>query len=313
MFLKTLGEACGRTGWRVHAWVLMRNHYHLVLETGEANLVAGMQWLQNTYTRRFNSRHQQWGRLFGDRYKAVVVEGSGYYYETLLDYVHLNPVRAWLINPQAGQSVIEFPWSSVAGGYALRPGQRPDWLAAESGLAVFGYADTAAGRRNWVERLDRRAKSEQSEKCGVPEQAEEADGRCSNLRRGWYWGSQAFAERLLKLGEAVLKRKRHRSYRGTQESRAHAESDARHLMREGMAAAGLNTKMMQELPGSDVRKVAIASLIWERTIVSMKWIAENLSMRSPANASQQIRRHRKNPPNLPKALNQWIIQSRNVA
>jgi REP element-mobilizing transposase RayT len=93
-FLKTLGEACGMTGWRVHAWVLMSNHYHLLIETPEANLVGGMQWLQNTYTRRFNLRHRLWGRLFGDRYKAVLVEGAGYYYETLLDYLHLNPMRA---------------------------------------------------------------------------------------------------------------------------------------------------------------------------------------------------------------------------
>jgi len=94
-FVQTLGEACGMTGWRVHAWVLLSNHYHLMLETPEANLVAGMQWLQNTLTRRFNVRHRAWGRVFGDRYKAVLVEGGQrFYYETLMDYIHLNPVRA---------------------------------------------------------------------------------------------------------------------------------------------------------------------------------------------------------------------------
>jgi putative transposase len=120
LFLKTLGEVCAMTGWRVHAWVLMSNHYHLFLETPEANLVAGMQWLQNSYTRRFNTRHRVWGRLFGDRYKAVVVEGKGaYYYETLLDYIHLNPVRAKLVRPRRGQSVLDYKWSSVALGHAL--------------------------------------------------------------------------------------------------------------------------------------------------------------------------------------------------
>ncbi|MEM8569059.1 MAG: transposase, partial [Bacteroidota bacterium] len=68
LFLETLGEACGQTGWRVHAWVLMDNHYHLVIETPEANLVAGMKWLQNTYTRRFNAAHKLWGHVFGGRY-----------------------------------------------------------------------------------------------------------------------------------------------------------------------------------------------------------------------------------------------------
>jgi REP element-mobilizing transposase RayT len=67
LFYQTPGEACERTGWRVHAWVLMSNHYHLMVETPEANLVAGMRWLQNTYTRRHNCRHRLWGGLFGDR------------------------------------------------------------------------------------------------------------------------------------------------------------------------------------------------------------------------------------------------------
>jgi hypothetical protein len=61
-----------------------------------------MKWLQNAYTRRFNVRHGQWGRLFGDRYKSVLVEGEGYYYQTLMDYIHLNPARARLTNPLAG-------------------------------------------------------------------------------------------------------------------------------------------------------------------------------------------------------------------
>jgi REP element-mobilizing transposase RayT len=70
-FLATLAEACGMTGWRVHAWVLMSNHYHLFIETPEPNLVAGMKWLQNANTRRFDVRHRKWGRLFGDRYSRA--------------------------------------------------------------------------------------------------------------------------------------------------------------------------------------------------------------------------------------------------
>lgn len=312
-FLRALGEACGMTGWRVHAWVLMSNHYHVLLETPEANLVAGMQWLQNTYTRRFNTRHGQWGRLFGDRYKAVVVEGAGYYYETLLDYIHLNPVRAGLVKLEAGQSVMDFPWSSVAGGYALRPRQRVSWLAAESGLGAFDCSDTAAGRERWVGRLDRRAQAERRDLCGVPGGREQEDARRSNLRRGWYWGSQEFAERVLKLGEALLKKTRHRSYRASHESRAHGESEARKLIGEGLAVAGLSPETLRALPGSEARKVALARLVWETTTMNMKWIAENLAMRSAANASQQIRRHRAQPPALPKILKTWINQSRNVA
>src|SRR5258708_10531543 len=128
LFLRTLGEACQRTGRRVPAWMLMSNHDHLLLETPAANLVAGMQWLQNTYTRRFNTRHRQWGRLFGDRYKAVLVEGGGYYYETLLDYIHLNPVRAGLVKAGAGQSVLGYELSSVAGGEGPVAVERAEWV-----------------------------------------------------------------------------------------------------------------------------------------------------------------------------------------
>ena len=136
LFYQTLGEACERTGWRVHAWVLMSNHYHLMVETPEANLVGGMRWLQNTYTRRHNCRHRLWGRLFGDRYKAILSEsGSGYYYCSLMDYIHLNPVRAGLVRVKRGESVRDYVWSSVAKGYAALPRRRPIWLAAEAGLA----------------------------------------------------------------------------------------------------------------------------------------------------------------------------------
>ena len=93
MFLDTLGEACSRTGWQVHAYVLMGNHYHMLLETAEANLVVGMQWLQGTYTKRFNARHREWGHLFQGRYKAIPVEPGGDYFSTLATYIHLNPVR----------------------------------------------------------------------------------------------------------------------------------------------------------------------------------------------------------------------------
>src|SRR6266852_5938423 len=69
-FLKTLGEACEKTGWQVHAYCLMSNHFHLVLETPQPNLALGMKWLLGTYTQRFNRRDRHWGHPFGVRYNA---------------------------------------------------------------------------------------------------------------------------------------------------------------------------------------------------------------------------------------------------
>ena len=70
-YLEKLQQACATHGCELHAYVLMGNHYHLFIGTPEGNLVEGMKWLQNTYTRRYNVRHRAWGRVFGDRYSRA--------------------------------------------------------------------------------------------------------------------------------------------------------------------------------------------------------------------------------------------------
>jgi putative transposase len=93
-FVETLAECCGKTGWEVQAFCLMSNHFHLVMETPKANLVAGMKWFLGTYTGRFNRRHKLFGHLFSGRYKSLIVDGSGNgYLRTVCEYVHLNPAR----------------------------------------------------------------------------------------------------------------------------------------------------------------------------------------------------------------------------
>ncbi|HEY2714054.1 MAG TPA: transposase [Chthoniobacterales bacterium] len=290
-FVQTLGEVCAMTGWRVHAWVLLGNHYHLMIETPEPNLVAGMKWLQNTITRRFNVRHRAWGRVFGDRYKAVIVEGSErFYYETLMDYIHLNPMRAGLVRPDKGQSILDYPWSSIAKGYGLPASKRVKWLAVEDGVSVFGFSDTAAGRRRMVKRLDRRAMDEGYKRCGLVALPEQVDARCSHLRRGWYWGSQSFAEKMQKLAETTLKRARSRAYRGAAVRQAHGMERAQRWLEQGLAAAGLRQEELPRLRGSDPRKVNLAQLLWRRTTVTQEWLADKLQMRSAANVSQLLRR-----------------------
>jgi REP element-mobilizing transposase RayT len=99
LFLATLEEVCQQTGWMIHAYVLMSNHYHLLLQTPEANLVAGMKWFQGAYTQRFNSMHKRRGHLFQGRYKAIPIatdpmEGGLEYFREVSTYIHLNPFRA---------------------------------------------------------------------------------------------------------------------------------------------------------------------------------------------------------------------------
>jgi|GEM_PF-62435 len=290
-FLQCVADACGKTGWKVHAWVLMDNHYHLFIQTPEANLVEGMKWLQNTVTRRFNVRHRQWGRLFGDRYKAVVVDGeSAYYYETLWDYIHLNPCRAGLVDVKQGQSVLDYPWSSLAGGYALMPHQRAKWLAAEQGLAAMGVEDTVEGRKKLVERLDKRA-AEEREQSGWVALDADADKRGSHLLRGWYWGKQGFAEKLMKVGEAAIGRNlKARSYDASPERQAHGQQKALELLDEGLRAGGFSKEELAAHRCTEPRKVLLAGLLWRKTTVSQTWIAEHLGMKNAANVSRVVHR-----------------------
>src|SRR5580698_3473365 len=128
-FLETLTEACAKTGWQVHAYCLMNNHFHLVIETPQPNLVAGMKWLLGAYTGRFNRRHKEFGHLFSGRYKALMVDGSGNgYLKTVCDYVHLNPARAKLLRREEPLSAFE--WSSYP-RYLAAPSQRPVWLRVD--------------------------------------------------------------------------------------------------------------------------------------------------------------------------------------
>src|ERR1041384_5837347 len=145
-FLATLAETCAKTGWQVHAYCLMANHFHLVVETPQANLVAGMKWFLGTYTSRFNRRHKVFGHLFSGRYKSLIVDGSGNgYLRTVCDYVHLNPARAKLLSGE--QALRDYPWSSWP-EYLKSPGKRPAWLRVERLLGEYGIPqDSAAGRR----------------------------------------------------------------------------------------------------------------------------------------------------------------------
>jgi REP element-mobilizing transposase RayT len=94
-FVATLAAVCQKTGWRIHAYCLMRNPFHMVVETPEPNLVEGMSWLLSTYTIRLNRRNRLSGHVFAWRYKALVVDHSGNdYFRTVCDYVHLATFRA---------------------------------------------------------------------------------------------------------------------------------------------------------------------------------------------------------------------------
>ncbi len=95
-FLETLNDFADRFDIDIFSYVLMDNHYHLIIRTNQANLSKSMQWLGTTYTRRFNVRHYRSGHLFQGRYKSLIVENDIYILR-LSCYIHRNPLRAGIV------------------------------------------------------------------------------------------------------------------------------------------------------------------------------------------------------------------------
>lgn len=130
LFLNVLGDVVRRCDWRLHAYVLMGNHYHLLLETPEANLSRGMHRLNAVYSQKFNVRHERVGHLMQGRFHAILVEKERHLLE-LVRYLVLNPVRARLVTDAA-----DWPWSNYRATAALET--PPPWLEIQWTAAQFG-------------------------------------------------------------------------------------------------------------------------------------------------------------------------------
>ena len=143
-FIAILGETVTRFGWRLLAWVLMSNHYHLVVQTPEANLSRGMHWLNGRYAQSFNRRHDRCGHLFQGRFKGILVEKQTHLLE-LARYVVLNPVRAGMVADPS-----QWGWSSYRQTAGLD--EADPWLAVDDLLGNFGPA--AMARNEYIRFVD---------------------------------------------------------------------------------------------------------------------------------------------------------------
>lgn len=135
-FLAVLGRTVSLFRWRLHAYVLMGNHYHLAFETPEPTLSRGMKQLNGLYTQRFNRRHDRCGHLFQGRFHAVLVQKDAHFLE-LLRYVVLNPVRGGL-----SRSASAWPWSSFRATSGLE--REPEWLDVQTTRGCFASSRARA-------------------------------------------------------------------------------------------------------------------------------------------------------------------------
>ena len=289
LFLSTLGEACEQTGWLIHSYVLMFNHYHLLLETPEANLVSGMRWFQGAYTQRFNAMFKRRGHLFQGRYKAIPVQtdprdGGLEYFRQVSTYIHLNPFRARLCGEGCPKPLESYPWSSYP-AYVGASRKRPDWLVRSRVLSSWGLEEGKPGSlTGYRERLERAMKFENDPEAGRRREFDK------QIKRGWYIGSAEFRQRLsdrLSRREAMGD-----NYRGSQR-REHGEDEAERLLQAGLDLLGLRETEVLEMRNNRVEKQALAWLMNAHSTVTVRWTADRLEMGHPENASRAINRFRR--------------------
>jgi REP element-mobilizing transposase RayT len=269
-FLKTLAEACQKTGWQIHAYCLMRNHYHLVLETPNANLVPGMAWLQSTYTIRLNHRHKLIGHVLSGRYKAQLVEGSGNgYLRTACDYVHLNPVRAHILKFE--ERLLAYPWSSF-GYYLAAPEHRPHWIRVDRLLGEHGLQRDVPAARQEFERRMEAERLVQGDEQGL-----------RALRRGWCLGSEEFRKQMLEKIDGKLGDHHSGGLR-----RETAEQKAERIISEELRRLGWKETDLASQPKSDPAKLAIAARLRRETTLSIKAIAARVHLGTSKSANARL-------------------------
>lgn len=266
-FEECLFAACERSGWLLHAFVIMGNHYHLALETPQGNLVAGMQWLQSTFASRFNKLRGERGHLFQGRYQSLLVE-EGEALGLLCHYLHLNPVRAGIV-PMG--KLDEYRHSSY--WYLSRPKLRPVFLHPETALIEAGaLADTTAGWHSYDDYL--------------AWQLEEGPAGKSkayvSMSKGWALGGKGFRQALLQ-DHAVAADARAWESDGVREVRRAQWQTVLDRLRQSLPA-----KDSQDRRKSAPWKVKLAQQMKACTDASNGWLAEQLEMGSATYLSKHV-------------------------
>jgi REP element-mobilizing transposase RayT len=239
MFLDTLGEMAERLAVDIAAYVLMNNHYHLLLRTRRANLSKSMQWFGVTYTNRFNSLNFRSGHLFQGRFKSMIVENDAYLLR-LSYYIHRNPLRAGLVARLA-----DYRWSSYT-SYAYGK-KGPGWLNTEMLLSQFiNIDDTYRSYRQAAQRY-----------------AKEEPHLWEDLRHGFIFGSKQFVDTIK---TSYLPSAPHCEI--PQQKKVAGDADPRELLEKAVTILGVDPerfgKSTKVSAGDVVKRDLLIFLIWQQ-------------------------------------------------
>jgi putative transposase len=271
-FLRVLQETVATYGWRLYSYVLMRNHYHLALETSEPNLVEGMHWMQSTWATRFNRFRRENGHLFQGRYKAILLEDE-YALGRVANYLHLNPVRAGIVSAAAAKT---YRWSSL---FAMSRGiglqvECSSWLDA-----LGGWNDDAEGRAAYVEYLAA---------VGADKGSWKEKGLVG-LSKGWAIGTSGWRRALAKeYGMRSLEPGLHRDEVDNLREEVWEAVLAREMARTGRMPEDLSTR-----PRKQDWKVELAHRVRRECGAPLSWLARRLELGRPGSLRSYLcRRNR---------------------
>jgi REP element-mobilizing transposase RayT len=271
-FEQCLFEACHKSAWLLHGFIVMRNHFHLGLSTPEGNLIAGMHWLETTFATRFNRFRRENGHLFQGRYKAILVE-RGERLGAVCDYIHLNPVRArFLTVPQLMQYRHSSYW------YLRNPKLRPYFLRPQTALTAVGLQDTPKGWKQYDRHLELQAASKPAGSNASP----------VNLSQGWAVGSDDFKADLVAFGApADLAR----SW-GKNEAAAIRSISWQSTLDRALKALKRDLEQAATARKSAPWKLAIAAWMKLHTQATNCWLCQKLSLGAPTALSRSLARYR---------------------
>ena len=273
-FERTLFQTCERFGWKLSAYVIMSNHFHLAVETPESNLSLGMKWLQGTWVMRNNRFRRRTGRPFQGRFKGILLEPEAL--APVTSYIHLNPQRAGV---ESLDQVGEYRWSSLS--WYLQK-NRPAFLNMDAVLsAIGGIKDSKYAHKKYLGYLKFLAENEPEKKALA----------FDKLSKGWCYGSKAFKkEAILRIKEKSAELDRAGLLGMDSENTQEAKELQWELSLDKLAQKlGIDlTKLPDKKSAPD--KVLLASLLKARSSVSNGWLAARLGMGRAASVSQYVGR-----------------------